>query len=289
MPRSGTSLLNALLDAHPEVLSLGETHVYKWATRSDPVAGLFKGSYYRDWYPEGTSARRSFEQVLRQRLPAPTPTARALTELSVVRQEHQGMVSSELWIDKTPRNYCHLSEILRDFGAGTRVVFLVRDPRDVVASHLQEWSRPWRGVAKRWAEAESMAVSFRGHPAVHIVHYEELVADPEAVMGVVAEHLGLEWDPSLLRPTFDGRPWKANSCEGRGEWSITSRFVGRFRRDLSRSQVDWIERSLDRRMQRQGYQLQGSRRAFSAPRFWLDLRCAYSTTKSRTMARGGRR
>ncbi len=76
---------------------------------------------------------------------------------------------------------------------------------------------------------------------VVVVLYEDLVRDPETVMGRIAGSIGIAMSPTLLVPTFNGRPIRANSgasAEGRG---VLPERAEAWRDDLDRSTTGRID------------------------------------------------
>ena len=59
----------------------------------------------------------------------------------------------------------------------------------------------------------TIAAAERYGERVLVLTYEQLVGDPERTMRRVADRIGIDWAPSLLRPTFNGRPITANSSD----------------------------------------------------------------------------
>ena len=133
-PRSGTSLLRALLDSHPDLLVLPfETHLFDWATSKDPVTALLART--RLWPTlhghRPSISRDEVEDVLtRSFSQAREPRARILAlvegwrELTGARQETR-------WVEKTPRHLYETNTLLKWFPAEVRVLVMRRDPRDV--------------------------------------------------------------------------------------------------------------------------------------------------------------
>lgn len=81
---------------------------------------------------------------------------------------------------------------------GYHCVVVVRDPRDVVTSMRFGSGRDWVGPARpllfdlrAWRRSVAFALALRDHPALHRIRYEDLVADPAATLEPVTEALGL--------------------------------------------------------------------------------------------------
>jgi hypothetical protein len=114
------------------------------------------------------------------------------------------------WGDKTPLYMQHLDLLERLF-PDARYVHLIRDGRDAALSFLsvsdglmtEGWGHPRdaRGFACQWATEIRAARSLGarvGPDRYFELHYETLVADPDAVLRAVCGFAGLEFDPGML-------------------------------------------------------------------------------------------
>lgn len=112
------------------------------------------------------------------------------------------------WADKTPR-YTPYIAYLNDVFPDAQFVHLIRDARDVVASHQQRWGyrAALRCATRTWREHVSTARDFgRTLPAsrYHELRFEQLVKDPEPVLRALTAFLGEPWSEQMLRyPDFE--------------------------------------------------------------------------------------
>ena len=128
---------------------------------------------------------------------------------------------------------------------GTRIVEIVRDPRDVLCSKIKaEWSkrRPW------WFHVFVSRAQLNYHGKVgnasHLVIYEQLLADPEKVMRDVCEFLEVEYSSAMLRHEVAAArlmrqsesSWKRNTLQ-----PILSDNVENWRTQLSPFQAHFVE------------------------------------------------
>lgn len=81
---------------------------------------------------------------------------------------------------------------------GIHVVIIVRDPRDMVASlnfserdNSTGRDRPVLFSMRVWRKSVATALAFEGHPRFRWLRYEDLVASPRTVMAELGEWLGL--------------------------------------------------------------------------------------------------
>jgi hypothetical protein len=107
-----------------------------------------------------------------------------------------------------------LGRYFESYPDGTYVA-IVRDPRSWYASARKQKARDLdvERALKRWRKSAQAALEARERHAdrVLILAYDDLVLRTEKTMRVVAEALGLSWSDTLLEPTFNGRPIRANS------------------------------------------------------------------------------
>jgi len=185
MPRSGTTLVERILGAHPAVRATGERDaIYRLAST---IATNGSG------YPDAVRNLSSAEL---------TRLARAyLDELGVLPPAIMRVT------DKMPFNFFHLGFIAMLFPRA-RVVHCARDPLDTCLScYFQDFEQGhdfaydlenlgvffslYRRLMAHWE-------SLRPLP-LFTLRYERLVAEPEAEVRRLLEFCGLPWEPNCLR------------------------------------------------------------------------------------------
>ena len=86
-----------------------------------------------------------------------------------------------------------------------RFVYLVRDARDTVVSWLRSSSHPGgvRQAAQMWKNEQQQALRVYSilHETgrIHLLHYEDLITEPEAVLKDLCEFLDVTFEPELLQ------------------------------------------------------------------------------------------
>jgi sulfotransferase family protein len=206
-PRSGTTLLRAMLDSHPELAIPPESHFIPllWLVRRryiergrfNPEALLndvFKSSRFREWGLNEDAVRRGVKDG------GAHDFAGVIESLFLVYAHKHG---KHRWGDKTP-GYSLDMPLLADLFPSARFVHVVRDGRDVALSFLERFigkdSRP-AVVAEAWAHrirrarADGAAL---GPNRYMEARYEELAADPAPVLRSVCEAIELEYRPEML-------------------------------------------------------------------------------------------
>lgn len=247
--RSGTTLVRALLDGHPEVRVLPSEGTFRtsfpdvavarptnaaldrfaaeWVSRLvDPNAEPhFKlGRSARNDLPAVSFVRRFFgwHEALRDEA-APKARARWRAHLALVAAVREDG-APRLWAEKTPRNEREADLLLEAFPEA-RFVHLVREPGATLASLLEIRRRAGLGDADRALRARDIARSFslalsnrrRLGDRYLVLRYEDLASDPVRALEHLTTFLGIAPDAVLATPTEMGRPVAPNSAFGAGE------------------------------------------------------------------------
>jgi tetratricopeptide (TPR) repeat protein len=181
-PRSGTTLLEVVLDGHPGIASLEE----------------------HELLAEGVRAFMREPVNLEPLAQADEGALRALRAAYWKRVRESGVdFTGKLFIDKHPLNTLNLPLIARLF-PGAKILFACRDPRDVVLSCYRRRFKmnpamyqmlTLDGAAQFYDAVMDFAELARpllGLPW-HEVRYEHLMADFPGQMRAVCQFLGIEW------------------------------------------------------------------------------------------------
>ena len=209
-PRSGTTLLQNMLDSHPQVMGGPEflhlPDIIRLRQLMQPT--MRKG--WLDEYCTISKADAHIKQLIDNFL------------LPIAKDQPVAFIS-----EKTPANinvFADLAELYPD----ALFIQLLRDPRAVVASMLKVGRRAQKkriqtqGFTRSIAEAASylskcyvdgMAFQSRNDAKLLTIRYEDLVKDPEALTHRICTFLDLPWDSRMLRP---------DKYEHAGEKAITN-------------------------------------------------------------------
>jgi hypothetical protein len=261
-PRSGTTLLQRLLDAHSHVAIAPETHFIRrlWLDRSkrgdlneDVVFEYLVGEVLA--LPEVLDMRLdrdAFRESARQ-IDRTYSALFALLLCQYAKGRHATVVG-----EKTPNHLLYM-DILHGFFPAARFIHIVRDPRAVVNS----WRTvPWstgsiQGDTRVWARYIRTARS-QGLPAgsVMTLTYEALISKPESTLRRICTFLQLPFEPGMLlfyekaSDTVDvtREPWKADTSRRLSDQAISG-----WRDTLSGDDVQTVERLAWREMLIFGY------------------------------------
>jgi Sulfotransferase family len=127
-----------------------------------------------------------------------------------------------------------------------RFVSIVRDPRGWYASARSHKPDRYGDVERSiglWRSTIEAAIEARRRfgERVLLVTYERLVREPAAVMTELAAWVGISMRPSLLSPTFNGRPIRADSSHPVGDYGILAGRADDYRERLEPATVERIE------------------------------------------------
>jgi len=101
------------------------------------------------------------------------------------------------------------------------LISIVREPQSWYRSAAKYSLRRFPDVETGlglWRESTEAALDER----VVLVTYERLIGQTEEVMARIAERIGISMSPTLLEPTFNGRPIRANSAEEVAQYGVLS-------------------------------------------------------------------
>lgn len=267
--KTGTTLVQELLDGHPELAVLpGESnHFNTFLPRpSERIAADAQAWWLlRLITPSGIPP---FWALGREHAAYASFTARLLGLGAANRgRDVLGMAAVALapgerlaWVEKTPGHEHRREQILEAYPQA-RFVHVVRDPRSVAAAIVRLDRATGRqtdlvDVGLTIRRSFEAAERNRGERYL-LIRYEDLVVDPEGVMRRVAGFAGIEWSDSLLTPTVGGvgatsnSSWPARQVTG----EIEARRLDLWREELGDRQTGLIAAATGDAARRHGYEL----------------------------------
>lgn len=193
MPRSGSTLLEQILSAHPDVHGLGETLAFHNAlVRETPAA----------------------------RLPPNSALFSRIGDTYIAALKELGWGGEGRVIDKLPGNFVNVGAIHLALPAAT-IVHSLRDPIDTCFSCFRHLFKDRNETTYDLAAMGRYYVSYRGlmdywesvlpGRIVH-VQYEDLLQDPEGQIRRVVAACGLPWNDACLRFHESRRAVKTSSA-----------------------------------------------------------------------------
>ena len=200
VPRSGTTLLRMMIDAHPEVAIPPETGFLPALAQLDPSSDSAEAAWqiitrihtWPDFHLDAAALRGTFDRLAPL---APADAARAFYRAYAARH------GKARWGDKTP-GYSASIDRIAALLPEARFIHLIRDGRDVVVSVRALWFRPGDTVeacARDWAQRIGATRALGANVPWYLeVRYEALVLQPENTLRTICEFLELPFQPSML-------------------------------------------------------------------------------------------
>lgn len=186
-PRSGTTLVEQMLDAHPALQSMDERPLFN--NLNDQLEEF------------GVRVPQDLHKLTQ-------------ADCNELRKGYMVMACAKIernWqaqlVDKNPMNMLWLPLLYRMF-PHARIVRVLRHPCDVlISNYMQNYRSPvtiaMSTSLERLAQAYAIAMRHWQHhftmlkPSVLVLRYEDLVADPEAQVARLGDYLGLQ-DPAPM-------------------------------------------------------------------------------------------
>ena len=192
-PRSGTTLLEQVLDSHPDIISAEETPIF-----FETYLGLKQG------FPDSAQMLSVLESA------SPEVLRQARENYFRCMELFQGNPPGQrLLIDKNPSLTTLVPAVIRVLPE-TKFLVALRDPRDVCLSFFMQplplnlSSASYLSLGGTVEEYASLMGIWRAmaprmrNPWIE-VRYEDMVNDLESVSRRVLEFLGVPWDERVLR------------------------------------------------------------------------------------------
>jgi Sulfotransferase family len=266
-PRSGTTMLQLMLHAHPHIAIPPETrfvlNAYRDRWRFGDLADPVNRRALARWIVDRSATRFADLGIagheVTERIVAGPPTLGSA--LGIVFQAYAERFGKPRWGDKRPAYLSNIDVVLRLF-PDAQIVTIVRDGRDCVAS-LKEmpWHRAdiYRTIAQ-WAAAvdnSRRAASILPPDSYCEISYERLVASPERELTRLCAYLGEEYHPAMSEPSRlapvavpEQKVWHQRTHE-----PVTAERVGSWAWRLEPAEVALCEALLGTRLRQLGYSL----------------------------------
>lgn len=187
LPRSGTSLVEQIVSAHPDVYGVGETDALRRVVQ--PLRGP-SGSTYPDWVPLAKAADlQRIAAAYLEVLPKGPDGQGRTTEKFLTNYEYIGLI--HLCLPNAVIINCRRD--LRDCAwSAFATPFVMEQEFSYDLEELGEYCRLYSELMAHWRE-----VLPRGR--IMDAPYERLVADQGAWTRRILTHCGLTWDPACLQ------------------------------------------------------------------------------------------
>lgn len=212
-PRSGTTLLQSFLSAHPAMISAPESHFFRKVSFRNPIIEAtfgqlgfisIQGRSRLLTFASDVGKREQLPNYLSRFSPWKAEYIEAFVALLDDMAAEQG---AELWIEKTPGHIRHI-EFINDVVERAKFIHILRQGKDVVASlyeathnYPQYWGGKPFSIDKcidQWNTSIEISQCYQNHPQHLLVSYENLVDSPEAILKNLCSFLSISFDNCMI-------------------------------------------------------------------------------------------
>lgn len=208
-PRSGTTLLQSVLAAHPQIASFPESHFLLVTSRTR------RGRWMRKLGLVSPEMRLRLAQFLdeigrpecRSLFPQRDIRLKSFTTAFVKLLDRLTLAQGKnIWLEKTPGHLYYINDFER-YIPEAKFIHLVRNGADVVASlyevtnqYPQDWGRAYdlERCIRTWNQAVKRTEKQLGKPNHIGVRYEALIAHPEQILSELCHGIGVSFEPTML-------------------------------------------------------------------------------------------
>jgi hypothetical protein len=235
LPRSGTTLLRRLLDAHPHIACPGETCLFTACAR------FLRSEIVGDGVPFGVLTGLGF---------AGFKEAEILDRLRQFafdfHRDHAKREGKPRWAEKSAIDSFYVDEIEKLCGDEVHYIVITRHGLDAACSNLElsdlgfvflsefhdyvrRYPRPLEAFAHAWVDVNRslLALEERRPAQVTRIRYEDLVVDVDRVMSHIMFKVGETWDPSYVQSGLDKISVGFGDWKTYGSKEVHSESVGR--------------------------------------------------------------
>ncbi|HMR65457.1 MAG TPA: sulfotransferase [Anaerolineae bacterium] len=203
-PRSGTTWLQRLLSSHPKIHTGQESDLFDMFVGPQLKSWNYLMNHELSGRPVGLPCyfkEQEYIDILKEYM-------LALLQ-PMIGPLHEG----EFFLEKTPSHALYLPEIHKLLPE-SKIIHLVRDVRDVVASLLaasKSWGKHWapkdaQSAAQMWVNhVQAVRLTSKTLPKSHFceLKYEDLSADPAKVLANLFNFLGLAWNKEIIAQAIE--------------------------------------------------------------------------------------
>jgi hypothetical protein len=257
-PRSGTTLLQRLLDAHPQLAVIDETRwIDRWFAERKGVTpegfatrALVSNLFELPRFVQLGIRREELETLVDGGRSVPYPSF-----VSGIFDLYGASQGKALVGDKTPR-YLRSIPLLHEFFPTAKFVHLIRDGRSTCLSVLNwqkaaklartfpTWNEEPVATAALWWEWQVRlgreAGSSLGSSLYREVRYEALVDDPAGSCRELCAFLGLHYDEAMLR-FHEGRMRDDAGLDAKKAWLPPTSGLRDWGSEMSRDEIERFE------------------------------------------------
>jgi len=251
-PRSGNTLLHALLAAHSKVITFRESAFFIKSyrgCRAFLLRGFHASAVLRSWLQQ--IGMQEYVSCVPRLSPFRNPVVKAFLSIMDELALREG---ASCWVEKTPGHIFVIEEIEKRI-PDSLFIHIIRDGRAVVASLWdvhRRYPQVWRSSSlaecvEKWNKAIVKSTECVGKKNHYFLSYEALTANRKAELAALCRFLGLEFEEAMLTNYRASAPkimgseshWVKNVLN-----PIQPRGLDKYHRILSDKERGYVERHL---------------------------------------------
>jgi hypothetical protein len=256
--RSGTTLLQSMLNAHHQIAFMAETHFIK--------NYLAKSRYIKKKYKHKLLADKSLMKLeldLEELIDSNISVNRIdlFNLYKDVLKSYKNKRNAILIGDKDPKNIEYLNTI-KKFFPDAYIIHIIRDPRDVVLSRLKaEWSKN-RGLLINALTYEFQIIKGKQEglemfcDKYYEVSYENLLNDSEKSLQLITKFLSVEYDEKMVNYIGTNKniikgeelKWKSNCFK-----PVIKNNFNKWKQGMSLKEIETVQIICEKSMNLNGY------------------------------------
>jgi len=201
-PRSGTTLLTTMLDAHPHIFMANESKIF---VRILPHMNKYPSPVNKQTANKIIKRLKTQELHYINSLPTATEVLGAQGDMDLatfLRSLFELLAEKEgkrRWGEKTAVSYRQLDLICKTY-PDALLLAMERSPFEIAASY-EKINPKWGSLGGiiHWLDfKQSLARKAPPTPRILIVSYENLITNPKSTLEDVCDHIGEKFDPVML-------------------------------------------------------------------------------------------
>lgn len=270
-PRSGTTLLERILNRHSRLFIPPETEYFyllqRYTDSFDEKVGRqalikFLKQYEKEEAFQFLGLQCGSE--LYRLADGVTSFAELFCQLMATLADSSG---KERWIEKTPHHLRYAEKISKSL-PNSKFILLMRDGRAVINSRLKHpnWENNIVTSARKWGCDANTANALRNRLPegnLYVLYYEKLLINPELEVRQLLDYLGEDYEENMVTPDNEKRTVKTDYYQQ--EWmkkSLTSLDSGRisgWENELKEKQIILIEKLVGKELEKWNYPVPDTR------------------------------